>query len=116
MKVFFDSQENFMKDLEAILIPLDKFDNPLVVLPTERDTRICTREFGKDDKYKHITFISYEYWLSKKWVADGEYDNIDFFKIDKFLRMRSYGTRVGCATVDRTMSKKPKEEEENDPS
>ena len=43
MKVFFDSQEDFMKDLEAILAPLSKFNNPLVVLPTERDVNICSK-------------------------------------------------------------------------
>ena len=109
MKVFFDDSKEFYTDLFKLIEPLDKIKAPLVVLPTEKDVN-GAYERCKDGIYKHVTFISYDYWLSKKWIADADYDHIDFFRIDQFFIFRCYGVRVGVGTMRRMVSKKAKEE------
>ena len=109
MKVYFDSANDFMKDLDSLVAKLDRFNNPIVVVPTEKDVNACVKAYANDEATKHIIFISYDYWLSKKWIADGNYDHIDFFRMDQFFINRSYGVQVGVGTMRRMMSKKKEE-------
>lgn len=110
MLVYFDDANDFNNDLNCLLANLETFNKPLVVLPTEKDVRIATKNHSEDGM-SHVTFISYDYWLSKKWLADGEYDHIDYFRVDQFLMSRAYGITVGAATVRRTRKKKDEKEE-----
>ena len=105
MKVFFDDG-NYNDDLNKLVAALDRFDKPMVVMPSEGDVKRARREYGVEEGETHVTFISFDYWISKKWVADDDYDHIDFFKVDKALTLRSYGVKTGCLTVDRTMKKR----------
>lgn len=105
MIVFFDDKKDFYEDLNELVARLDKYDHPLVVVPLDKDARQCTKEYGKDENFRHITFISYDYWLSKKWLSEN-YDHIDFFRADQFFIRKSYDVQVGCMTVRRTMKKK----------
>lgn len=102
MKVFFDDHNSYNEDLDMLVAGTDKYNHPIVVLPSEKDIRYCENNFGKDSNFSHVTFITYDYWLSKKWLADGEYDHIDFFRIDSFLTFRSFGVRTGMMTVRKT--------------
>lgn len=106
MKVYFDDS-NFMEDLAKVMQGCDRWDKPLIVLPTERDVRTARKEFPDF----HGAFISFDYWYSKKWIADDDYEHIDFFRVDNVLKIKSYGVRTGCMTVLRTM-KKPEDKEE----
>lgn len=110
MKVFFDDSKDFKTDLEKLIEPLNRFNAPLVVLPTDKDVRMAS------ETYENVTFITYDYWLSKKWIVDGDYDHIDFFRIDQFFMSRCYGVQVGVGTMRRMVSKKNNEvkEEGND--
>ena len=108
MKIFFDDNKEFFNDLWRLVERLDKYTAPLVVVPTEKDARIA-REKCTDGIYKDVAFISYDYWLSRKWIADANYDHIDFFRMDQFFMSRSYGVPVGIGTM-RRISKKVKEE------
>lgn len=109
MLVYFDDNKEFFNDLYKLIEPLDKYAHPLVVVPTEKDVKGAI-ERCKDGIYKHVVFISYDYWLSKKWIADADYDHIDFFRVDQFLMSRAFGIKVGAATIKRTMARKEKEE------
>ena len=113
MKIIFDESNDFNKDLDNLVAKLDRFNNPIVVVPKEKDVKRCEDIYGSDKSTSHITFISYDYWLSKKWIADGECDHIDFFRLDQFFMSRSYGVQVGVGTLRRMMGKK-KEEVNND--
>lgn len=113
MKVFFDDGKDFFSDLWKLIETLDKFKNPLVVVPTEKDAKSAT-EKCKDGVYKFVTFISYDYWLSKKWIADMDYDHVDFFRMDQFFITKSFGVPVGVGTMRRMMSRKVKEEVKNE--
>lgn len=105
MIFYFDDSKNFNEDLDKMVSTLAKCSNPLVVLPTDKDVKTAC------DSYKdgNVTFITYDYWLSKKWIADGDYDHIDFFRVDQFLMNRCYGVKVGRATVRRVRDKKKEE-------
>ncbi len=113
MRLFFDDGNDFNDDLHAIVSRLDRWEKPLVVLPTDKDAVTATKNYATTE-LSFVTFISYEYWLSKKWIADDSYDHIDFVRVDQFLMSRSYGIKVGCATVRRTMSKKEKGNKEEE--
>ena len=106
MKVYFDDTNDFNKDLDNLVCRLDRYDKPLIVFPTEKDVQACKRNYIEDPNTCHITFISYDYWLSKKWIADDEYDHIDFFRMDQFFMSRSYGVPVGVGTMRRVKGKK----------
>ena len=106
MKIYFDSGKSFNEDLDNLVSRLYRYDKPLVVVPTERDVQTCKINYIEDPNTCHITFISYDYWLSKKWIADDEYDHIDFFRMDQFFMTRSYGVQVGVGTMKRMMNKK----------
>ena len=108
--LFTFDNDTFNHDLDNLVARLDKFNKPLVVLPTERDVKI-TKENYKTAPVEHVTFISFDYFMSKKWLADDEYDNIDFFRIDKVLMNKSYGVHVGKATMTRTIKKKEEKDE-----
>ena len=110
MKVFFDDG-NYNDDLDKLVAALDRYNKPMVVLPTEGEVKRARVDYGVETGETHVTFISFEYWLSKKWIADDDYDHIDFFKVDKALSMRCYGVKAGCMTVDRTMKKRQVVEE-----
>ena len=110
MLVYFDDGKDFNKELKDLISGLGKYVAPLVVLPTEKDVRTATKEYEGGD-YDHVTFISYDYWYSKKWLADGDYDHIDFFRADQFFINRSFGVKTGVVTIRRTMKKKEKEEQ-----
>lgn len=101
MRIFFDDGK-FVEDLEKVIAPLDKYNAPLVVVATEKDAERAKNAFGDDE---HITFISFDYWYSKKWLADNDYDHIDFFRLDKALAFKSFGIKVGCATIKRMIAK-----------
>lgn len=105
MRVFFD-EGTYSDDLDKLVASLDRYDKPMVVMPTEGDAKRAKINYISDPNTCRITFISFEYWISKKWIADDDYDHIDFFKIDKALSMRCFGTKAGCLTVDRTLKKK----------
>lgn len=109
MLIYFDDGKEFFNDLWKLIEPLDKFKAPLVVLPTDKDVKVA-KEKCKDGVYKDVAFISYDYWLSKKWIADNDYDHIDFFRVDQFLMNRCFGVKAGVATIRRTIGKKEKEE------
>lgn len=109
MIFYFDDSKNFNEDLERLISTLKRYDNPIVVVPTEKDANVCKRNYIEDPNARNITFISYDYWLSKKWIADGDYDHIDFFRVDQFLMSRCYGVKVGRATVKRVREKKKEE-------
>ena len=104
MLVYFDESNDFNKDLEKLLANLDKYSKPLVVLPTDRDVKVAKNKYA--DKMDHVTFISYDYWLSKRWLVDANYDHIDYFRVDQFLMSRAFNTPVGAATVKRTRKKR----------
>lgn len=101
MKVLFNDTNDFLKDLEHLIAPLDRWNKPLVVVPTIKDVKNAEAEF----KDSHVTFISYDYFLSKKWIADDDYDHIDFARIDQFFITRSYGIKVGVGTMRRIVKK-----------
>lgn len=105
MKIIFDDSIDFLTDLENLTAQLDRWNKPLVVVPTMKDVRNAEAKF----EGSHITFISYDYWLSKKWIVDDNYDHIDFYRIDQFFINKCYGTRVGVGTMKRIMSKKKEE-------
>jgi hypothetical protein len=107
MKIIFDSTNDFYKDLDNVIARLDRFNNPLVVVPEEKDVKNCEKRYEDS----HVSFISYDYWLSKKWAGDG-YDHIDFFRIDQFFMSRSFRIPVGVGTMRRMVSKKKVEKEE----
>lgn len=111
MLVTFD-ESTFRKDLDSMVAHQDRFDKPLVVLPTEKDVKFARNLYGVDPEECHVTFISFDYFYSKKWVADDTYDHIDFFRLDKVLLNRSFETPVGRATVVRTKKKKAEKKEE----
>jgi len=104
MRVFFDD-DKFSNDLDKVVAPLDKWNKPLVVLPTEKDVKTAKINYISDPNTCHVTFISFDYWLSKKWIADDDYDHIDFFRVDQAIITRCYGIRTGCMTVRRTIKK-----------
>lgn len=101
MKVFFDDKNDFYKDLDNLVKKQNRYSNPIIVVPTDKDAVLCT------EKYKEhgITFMSYDYWLSKKWLVDGNYDHIDFFRADQFFIKKSYDAVAGVATFRRIMKK-----------
>ena len=109
MLVYFDDGKDFNKELNDLVTGLNNCVTPLIVLPTEKDVRTATKEY-QGGNYDYVTFISFDYWLSKKWIADADYDHIDFFRVDQFLMARSFGVKTGVMTVKRTMKKKEKEE------
>lgn len=109
MKVFFDDG-NYVEDLDKMVASLDRFDKPMVVMPTESEAKRAKNNYSSYSDTCRITFISFDYWISKKWIADDDYDHIDFFKIDKALSMRCYGIKAGCLTVDRTLKKRVEKE------
>ena len=96
MIFYFDDSKNFNEDLERLISTLKRYDNPIVVVPTEKDVMRCEDTYRSKENTFHITFISYDYWLSKKWIVDGEYDHIDFFRVDQFLMSRCYGWKSNC--------------------
>ena len=106
MKIYFDSGKSFNEDLDNLVGRLDRYNKPLVVVPTEKDVQACKKNYTEDPNTCHITFISYDYWLSKKWIADDEYDHIDFFRMDQFFMTRSFGVQVGVGTMRRIMNNK----------
>ena len=109
MRIYFDDYNDFDKDLSNLIAGLDRFNNPIVVVPTELDVTKAKKEYEN----VNVTIISYDYWLSKKWILDGEYDHIDFFRIDQFFINKSYGVKCGVGTMRRIKAKKDKEEETN---
>ena len=110
MLVTFD-ESTFRKDLDSMVAHQDRYNKPLVVLPTEKDVKYARTTYGQDTEECHVTFISFDYFYSKKGVADDTYDHIDFFRLDKVVLNRSFETPVGRATVVRTKKKAKKEEE-----
>ena len=112
MKVYFDDTNDFNKDLENLLKTAKRFDRPIVVVPTEKDVKTIKQNMLNDPSVCHVTFISYDYWLSKKWIADGDYDHIDFFRIDQFFINRSFGVKVGVGTIRRIYKKVENKEEQ----
>lgn len=105
MKAFFDDG-TFSDDLDKLVASVDRWDKPIIVLPTKKGVKKAKINYISDPNTCRITFISYDYFLSKKWIADDEYDHIDFFRVDQFLMARSYGTRCGAITIKRTIKKK----------
>jgi hypothetical protein len=105
MRLFFDDGKDFNKDLDAVVQRLDRWNNPLVVVPTDKDAGRANELYSGTN----VRFISYDYWLSKRWLVDDNFDHIDFFRVDQFLMSRSYGVKAGCATVRRTVAKKEEE-------
>lgn len=108
MRLFFDEGKDFNKDLDDVVKRLDRWEKPLVVVPTDKDADRAFEVYSGGE-FAKVKFISYDYWLSKKWIADADYDHIDFFRVDQFLMARSYGVKAGCATVRRTVAKKEEE-------
>lgn len=106
MKVFFDDKGDFMEDLDALVQKQTKFKTPIIVVPEDNDVATAKRRYEACSDYSHVTFISYNYWLSKQWVVDGDYDHIDFFRIDQFFINRSFGTKVGIGTMRRVIANK----------
>lgn len=100
MKAFFDDG-TFTEDLDKLVASSGRWNKPLIVLPLERDVKNVHSKY--DEKF---TFISYDYFFSKKWIADDEYDHIDFFRVDQFLINKSYGVNCGALTIKRTIKKK----------
>ena len=109
MKVFFDDKNDFNKDLEELVKKQDRFLCPLVVVPTDKDVKKAQAKYA-GGKYGNVTFIDYDYWLSKQWVVDADYDHIDFFRADQFFMDRCFRVQAGVMTVRRVIAKKEKEE------
>lgn len=104
------NDSTFYEDMDRLVAGCDKYDKPLVVLPVERDVAKA------NDRYMdmpHITFISFDYFLSRRWIVDDNYDHIDFFRLDKVLKNKTYGTPIGIVTFERTIRKREEEEEVN---
>ena len=106
MKIFFDDNNDFYKDLDNLVAKQDRYDYPIIVVPTDKDAIQCGMKYSENDNTKHIRFISYDYWLSKKWIVDGDYDHIDFFRADQFFMKKCYDVPAGVATFRRIMKKK----------
>ena len=113
MKVFFDD-DSFVKDLDKLVTSVDRWDKPLIVLPTQKDVNKAKVDYISDPNTCRITFITYDYFLSKKWIADGDFDHIDFCRVDQFLMTRSYGVKCGAMTVKRTIKKVEEKKGENE--
>lgn len=107
MKAFFDDG-TFTEDLDKLVASSGRWNKPLIVLPLEKDVRKAKINYISDPNTCRITFISYDYFFSKKWIADDEYDHIDFFRVDQFLINKSYGVNCGAITIKRTIKKEEK--------
>lgn len=108
MVFYFDDKGDFIEDLKVLVSKTTHFSNPVIVVPNERDVITAKKELVD----ANVTFISYDYWLSKKWLLDGNYDHFDFFRVDQFFMSRCYNIKVGKATVKRIKRKVENKEEE----
>lgn len=109
MIITFDEKE-FFTDLDNLTALQDRYNKPLVVVPTKKDVDAATKRYSGDENTSHITFIDFSYFDSKKWIADDEYDHIDIFRLDQVLIKKAYGVPIGRATIKRVRAKKVKEE------
>lgn len=109
MLISFDEKE-FLTDLDNLVAMQNRYNKPLVVVPTKKDVESATTRYSEDVNSGHLTFIDYSYFDSKMWITDNDYDHIDFFRLDQVVIKKALGVPVGRATVKRVRSKKVKEE------
>ena len=111
MVIIFDEKE-FTTDLDTLVAKQDRYDKPLIVMPSKKDVILAKKRYSDDKNFEHITFIDYPYFDSKKWLADDDYDHIDIFRLDQVIIKKAYGVPVGKATVKRVRAKKVKEDKQ----
>lgn len=109
--IFVFDDKDFATDLETLVSRQNKYDKPLIVLPTKKDVEFAKKKFLTGDKESKITFIDYPYFDSKKWLTDDDYDHIDIFRLDQVILRKACGISVGRATIKRVIAKKHKKEE-----
>lgn len=110
MVIIFD-EKDFNVDLDTLVARQDRYDKPLIVLPTKKDVQLAKKRYLDDKNFSHITFIDYPYFDSKKWLADDDYDHIDIFRLDQVIIRKAYGVPVGKATVKRVRAKKKEDKQ-----
>lgn len=98
----FEDGADFNKGLDALVSTQEKWAKPIVVLPKEEDVAAAIIKYENSK----IRFMSYDFWLTKQWLLDDNYDHIDFYRADMFFIGKSFGVTVGKATVKRIFKKK----------